>query len=481
MVERGGSSAEKPNRNVRFTSRVYDGIHNGISFGYGGTGALWGGQLLPMLKSELSTLGAPWDTAAFGEELLHNYKIIQSWVGVTSSSFSEPLLKQVRHEAQQLNWGDITPLFSKWIPFRLRNLGSAWSAVLRKTGQVRVLLNLQPISWDLSNTGEEQKIEGVLCRSRNGRSVKVLATHFVIAAGALDSPPLLEQILGQINATKLGVGEMLHDHLSLRIAEIMNCRHIEFERLFSPFFERETMRSLRLCLPDAIDHQGGLPNWAYCHFVIEAPDSSGFAVARDFLRGLQAKDHARVFKAFLRVPSALGDIFRMIWMRYIKKKLSISKGSRVFINVDFVQSPNAKNRIKFIAGKTPETVEIDWTIDENVAGKIDLALAALDLFWAENQLRTIGDIEPIASRNNPDDILNNIYDIYHPAGTCAIGRVVDSDLKINGIANGYVVGSSVFPRLGRSNPTLTIMALSLRLGSFILTRLKNPEAKSNVV
>ena len=41
--------------------------------------------------------------------------------------------------------------------------------------------------------------------------------------------------------------------------------------------------------------------------------------------------------------------------------------------------------------------------------------------------------------------------------------VVDPQCRVHGIANLYMAGSSVFPTSGFSNPTLTLIALALRL------------------
>jgi choline dehydrogenase-like flavoprotein len=50
--------------------------------------------------------------------------------------------------------------------------------------------------------------------------------------------------------------------------------------------------------------------------------------------------------------------------------------------------------------------------------------------------------------------------------------VVDVDCKVHGIENLYVAGSSVFPAVGYSNPTLTILALTLRLADHLASRLR---------
>jgi choline dehydrogenase-like flavoprotein len=45
--------------------------------------------------------------------------------------------------------------------------------------------------------------------------------------------------------------------------------------------------------------------------------------------------------------------------------------------------------------------------------------------------------------------------------------VVDSDGRVHGVGNLYVAGSSVFPSYGASNPTLNLVALTLRLGEHL--------------
>ena len=46
-------------------------------------------------------------------------------------------------------------------------------------------------------------------------------------------------------------------------------------------------------------------------------------------------------------------------------------------------------------------------------------------------------------------------------------RIVDKNLKINGVKNIYICSSSIFPTSGSVNPTMTICALALRLSKVI--------------
>lgn len=57
---------------------------------------------------------------------------------------------------------------------------------------------------------------------------------------------------------------------------------------------------------------------------------------------------------------------------------------------------------------------------------------------------------------------------YHPSGTTRMSRapedgVVDTDLQVHGIDNLWINSSSVFPTIGYANPTLTVVALGIRL------------------
>ena len=60
----------------------------------------------------------------------------------------------------------------------------------------------------------------------------------------------------------------------------------------------------------------------------------------------------------------------------------------------------------------------------------------------------------------------------HMVGTTRMGRdpnrsVADATAKVHGITNLFIAGSSLFPAMGAANPTLTIVALAVRLAEHL--------------
>ena len=101
-----------------------------------------------------------------------------------------------------------------------------------------------------------------------------------------------------------------------------------------------------------------------------------------------------------------------------------------------------------------------------------------DFLNVETTLRLLGE-SLIESRKGRVRIHNNLlyrrtYGGGHIMGTTRMGTsrstsVVDRDCRVHGYRNLFVAGSSVFPTGGYANPTLTIVALSLRLADTLAT------------
>jgi choline dehydrogenase-like flavoprotein len=65
------------------------------------------------------------------------------------------------------------------------------------------------------------------------------------------------------------------------------------------------------------------------------------------------------------------------------------------------------------------------------------------------------------------------------ASTAPTEGVVDQNLKVHGVDNLYIGGASVFASAGISNPTMTIITLSIRLAEYVKTQI--PKTKASQV
>ena len=116
--------------------------------------------------------------------------------------------------------------------------------------------------------------------------------------------------------------------------------------------------------------------------------------------------------------------------------------------------------------------------------RLDWRLGELDATSIRRALETFGRALSAAGRGRARLALRDDAPWHgarggeHHMGTTRMSRsagrgVVDPHCRVHGVANLYVAGSSVFPTVGFSNPTLTIVALVLRLAD----RLKRERAR----
>jgi choline dehydrogenase len=81
---------------------------------------------------------------------------------------------------------------------------------------------------------------------------------------------------------------------------------------------------------------------------------------------------------------------------------------------------------------------------------------------ATEPLRRLG---RAAELDDAERVRSTLAAIFHPAGTCAIGGVVDPDLRVRGVENLYVGDASVMPSIPRANTHVTVLGIAERLAA----------------
>jgi choline dehydrogenase-like flavoprotein len=479
VLEIGGSKARAPCDAAVFDRRTYLGASKGRAFGLGGTSTLWGGQLLPILPSDMrarAAVEAPeWPIPH--AEIAPYFDRLQQWLGVRGTEFDLNSLQDRSHALRGLTYGEWAPRLSKWIGFGKRNLAIAWRSDLAQFPQLQLWLNAETRDWRFAGPPDSRAVGELSAYSPSGQLLRVQPKTVVIAAGALESARIVADLNSAAGHLGKGVeelnGRFLHDHLSLRLAQVQIVDKARFQQLFAPVFEGPTMRSLRLeLLPDVLKATG-LPS-LYAHFVGEAGEQSGFAIARDFLRSVQQRDLGNAVHAVKRMPRALPDIATLMYERIVNQRLAYSANANLFLHIDFEQTPRRENRVyaskSLPAGR--RELHIDWDLDSDIPKIAVGAQKLFEQFWQTNGLERVATLTFANLGSEPQRWTRNIYDIFHPAGTTRMAvdpaqGVVDANLMVHGTGNVHVVGSSVFPSTGAANPTFTAMVLALRLADFI--------------
>ena len=110
----------------------------------------------------------------------------------------------------------------------------------------------------------------------------------------------------------------------------------------------------------------------------------------------------------------------------------------------------------------------------------DTVRAALAGFDADLRASGAGELVYDPAAVERDMLCDGAYGGHH-IGTARMGAspeqgVVDKDSRVFGVDNLFIAGSAVFPTSGQANPTLTIIALSLRLAAHLKALLATPES-----
>jgi len=105
---------------------------------------------------------------------------------------------------------------------------------------------------------------------------------------------------------------------------------------------------------------------------------------------------------------------------------------------------------------------------------------SLELMAQEFERSGVGRLQFDAATLEQDLLRFGAYGGHH-TGTARMGSdprtsVVDSQCKVHSVGNLFIAGSAVFPTSSQANPTLTLIAMSLRLGKHLSQRLARCQA-----
>ncbi len=443
----------------------------------GGSTQVWAGWCRPLdpidfeARSALAKAGWP-----FGpEELLPYYRRAQKICGLAEFEYDADTWR-LRFGAQPLP-ADPDSLVHCIFQIRVLQFGTAYRRLLEQASTLDVLLRASVTGLELDAAGT---VRGATVQLPGGRRLSVSARDYVLAAGGIENARLLllsgpapERAPG--NANDL-VGRFFSDHpfvnpgwlvlhgepewpsfyLSQAVAAGSDAAVRAGFALPRQVLEREELFGATLLLQPRYE----------AHRAFDAPEVRAFRELMSQLRSRALPESrgpllARAARGPHRVAVAA------------LRKLLVREGpvQRRRFRMMFETAFRPENRVELSPARDAlgrPHARVRWQLERAELARMRRTLT---LFDAAFRRSGIGHIEP----SIPDD--DEAWRCALEGGKHSMGTtrmhadpaqgVVDADCRVHGTQNLHVAGSSVFPSGGYANPTLTIVALAVRLADHI--------------
>lgn len=433
---------------------------------FGGTSNHWGGYCRPLdpldfaRRSWVPDSGWPIDAAA----LAPYYARATDVLDIEGPDFSAAA------------WQDrLAPIFARpdlarALPARVfqqsppTRFGEKYRSVVERGPGIDAHLWANAV--ELSTDAAASTVRAVSAACLDGNRYRVRARWFVLATGAIENARLL-LASNAVAAAGLGngrdlVGRYFMDHPSF------DAGTITFDG--SSTIARNPIGAgvdAGFGLPYAVQEQERLLNFnCYVRPAVRKDDEQpGYAALRQLARGLQRGRLPAGWQGLVGdVAADMGGATGGLWQRLFREPAELV--ARVYPEV----APRPDSRVVLSAERDALGVpraDLDWRIGEIDRRTIVRGLERLGAGLARTGLGRL---------RLDDRLLEPGFAVpegsFHHIGTTRMADdpdmgVVDRDCRVHGIGNLYIAGSSVFPTSGFAPPTMTIVALTLRLADHL--------------
>ena len=442
------------------------GLEEGRARTFGGTGTVWTGQCIRLdehdfeVRDWVPDSGWPFSAA----DLEPHYARAGAWMGIPADAYDDEAWRRFGLTPPPFDPAELTNRSSVYPP--ARDVGATALHDVTASTDVRVLLHATAARV---LTGDGRQATGVEFHSLGGRVGHVRAGTVVLCAGGIENARLL--LLSGLGNDHDVVGRYFQEHPTFWV-DVATDRPDVLQRFYA-FLGRGRIRyTPKLVLSPTAQRRERLLN-AVATPVYDRVDSPGVLAARALSRAVQERrrpeglDRRQLRAALVELPRVVRAGLR----RFLRGLPSADPVERVRLKVLLEQAPHRDSRIT-LSDRTDalglRRVDVDWRLTD-----LERRTARHFTHAVDAELRRTGIGRLTGTEWLDDDTWTTGFeDAYHPMGTTRMSvdpatGVVDADCRVHGVPGLYVCGSSVFPTSGYANPTLTIVALALRLADHL--------------
>ena len=326
--------------------------------------------------------------------------------------------------------------------------GVTYRAALGDARNLRVLLHANALGFQ--RAPEAARVERVRVATLSGRRFEIRPRYVVLATGGIENARLL--LLSDLGNEHDLVGRHFADHVHGSAALVS----LPADERLTSFYRVHEQSGTRV--------------------------RGAFATRRRFERRAEILRFSATLDAVeddpfvsLGVPNE-ADV-EEFGTRIVEGPLSVERGVTRRLYSLFVrteQAPDAGSRVLLGTDRDAlgsRKIVLNWQVGELDRRTVRIALEELGRAVGAAGLGRLYS-RPVAEPG----FWPSVFGGHHHLGTTRMHRdersgVVDRDCRVHGLENLYVAGSSVFPTGGFANPTLTVVAMALRLADHLRRRL----------
>ena len=140
-------------------------------------------------------------------------------------------------------------------------------------------------------------------------------------------------------------------------------------------------------------------------------------------------------------------------------------GERAHLTVVALQ-PRSRGSVKLASADATVSPQIDHGFLSDPDGRdFETLLAGLAVAHRLAETEPLRRLGRVVEMEDPQRIRFTLGAIFHPVGTCAIGAVVDPDLRVRGVESLYVGDASAMPSIPHANTHLSVLAIAEKLAA----------------
>ncbi|MFT6100549.1 MAG: choline dehydrogenase-like flavoprotein [Arenicella sp.] len=306
------------------------------------------------------------------------------------------------------------------------------------------------------------KVVSLETKNHSGKTHKVTSKQFILAAGAIQNARLL---LASRSQAKNGigndfdlVGRYFMEHLEVDSSELWLSKPFD-----ASLYTRQKSRliaSAEIAIEEKIQKQYRILNGT-----VSLTPLNYARLVKPRIQTWRDKDPRKAMGTLLSDWSAASRIVNA-------KDTPPLNAYQLTTRLE--QAPNRNSRIQLLNDKDSlglAKVKLHWQLTELEKKSLRAIQMIVAEYFGEMNLGRVK-LSPFLTSDSSANDYGDLNGGWHHMGTTKMNQdktkgVVDTNCKVHGIANLYIAGSSCFPTSGSANPTLTLIALSLRLSDHL--------------